>query len=59
MLVAAHNGDLAAARREGLRTAFVPRPQEHGRGQTIDLAPEHAFDIVATDFEDLATKLGC
>ena len=36
-LVAAHNNDLAAARGCGLRTAFVPRPMEHGPGQTIDL----------------------
>ena len=29
-LVAAHNSDLAAARRCGLRAAFIPRPTEHG-----------------------------
>ena len=28
-LTAAHNGDLAAARRQGLSTAFVLRPTEH------------------------------
>ena len=33
-MVAAHNGDLAAARACGLATAFVPRPNEHGPGQT-------------------------
>jgi 2-haloacid dehalogenase len=59
MLVAAHNGDLGAARKVGLRTAFVPRPKEHGPGQTRDLAPEQAWDFVATDFEDLARQLGC
>ena len=59
MLVAAHNGDLAAARKVGLRTAFVPRPKEHGPGQTRDLAPDQAWDFVATDFEDLARQLGC
>lgn len=57
-LVAAHNSDLAAARRCGLRTAFVPRPTEHGPGQTIDLAPEQDWDAVADDFEKLATQLG-
>ena len=36
-MVAAHNGDLAAARACGLRTAFVRRPTEHGAGQTTDL----------------------
>jgi 2-haloacid dehalogenase len=59
MLVAAHNSDLAAAKREGLSTAFVPRPTEHGPGQKTDLAPEHDFDIVARSIEDLAEKLGC
>jgi len=59
MLVAAHNGDLAAASKVGLRTAFVPRPKEHGPGQTRDLTPDGAWDFVATDFEDLARQLGC
>ncbi|MGE5337859.1 MAG: haloacid dehalogenase type II [Gemmatimonadota bacterium] len=58
-LVAAHNGDLGAARACGLRTAFVPRPLEHGRGQSMDLTPEQAWDIVAMDFLDLARQLGC
>jgi 2-haloacid dehalogenase len=57
-LVAAHNGDLAAARQCGLRTAFVLRPNEHGPGQTADLTPEDDWDIVAADFEDLARQLG-
>ena len=59
MLVAAHNGDLGAAQRCGLRTAFVPRPDEHGPGQTKDLKPEGSWDVVATDFVDLAKKMGC
>ncbi len=58
MMVAAHNGDLVAARTVGLRTAFVVRPHEYGPGQTTDLAPEHDFDIVARDFNDLADALG-
>ncbi|KQT69864.1 MULTISPECIES: haloacid dehalogenase type II [unclassified Aureimonas] len=57
-LVAAHNGDLAAARACGLRTAFVPRPGEHGPGQTEDLHPEADWDIVAQDFGALADRLG-
>src|SRR6266566_7162900 len=32
MLCAAHNGDLKAASGFGLRTAFIPRPAEHGPG---------------------------
>jgi 2-haloacid dehalogenase len=58
MLVAAHNYDLRAARAEGLRTAFVPRPTEYGPGQTTDLAPESDWDVVARDFVDLAGRLG-
>ena len=58
MMVAAHNGDLAAARATGLKTAFVPRPREHGPGQSGDLEPDSNWDVVAADFEDLAGKLG-
>jgi 2-haloacid dehalogenase len=57
MMVAAHNYDLAAARACGLRTAFVPRPTEHGPGQTTDLVPEADWDVVAADFLDLARRL--
>ncbi|MBI0536221.1 haloacid dehalogenase type II [Roseomonas sp. KE2513] len=57
-LVAAHNDDLAAARRCGLRTAFVPRPTEHGPRQAKDLAPAQDWDLVAENFGDLATRLG-
>ena len=57
-LVAAHNSDLAAARGCGLRTAFIPRPTEHGLGQTTDLRPEENWDAVADDMEDLARRLG-
>jgi len=59
MMVAAHNGDLAAAASCGLRTAFVPRPAEHGPGQATDVTPKQEWDVIATDFVDLATKLGC
>jgi 2-haloacid dehalogenase len=57
-LVAAHNSNLAAARGCGFRTLFVPRPREHGPGQTTDLTPAQNWDLVATDFEDLASQLG-
>jgi 2-haloacid dehalogenase len=59
MLVAAHNADLAAARRAGLATGFVARPREHGPQQTIDLAPSDDWEVVASDFVDLAERLGC
>jgi 2-haloacid dehalogenase len=57
-LVAAHNGDLSAARSCGFKTAFVPRPTEHGPGQTTDITPQRNWDLVAKDFEELASLLG-
>lgn len=59
MLVAAHNHDLVAASQCGYRTAFVARPKEYGPNQTDDLKAEHDFDVIASDFTDLASKLGC
>ena len=58
MMVAAHNGDLAAARACGLATAFIPRPAEHGPGQTSDLTAEEGWDVIADDLVDLAERLG-
>ena len=58
MMVAAHKGDLRAARAVGMRTAFVPRPQEFGPGQQVDTAPEPWIDVQASDFIDLARRLG-
>jgi 2-haloacid dehalogenase len=52
-MVAAHNGDLAAARELGFATAFVARPTEHGPDQTSDLEPADDWDIVAADFREL------
>ena len=57
MLVAAHNGDLRAARAAGFSTGFVPRPAEHGPDQTTDLVAEDAWDVVAIDFIALAGQL--
>ncbi|MDJ0685309.1 MAG: haloacid dehalogenase type II [Alphaproteobacteria bacterium] len=58
-LVAAHNNDLQAARTVGYKTIFVPRPTEHGPGQTIDLEPAEDWDLVVEDLNDAADKLGC
>ena len=58
-LVAAHNGDLAAASAVGFRTCFVTRPNEHGPGQTKDLKAERDWDFIARDFVHLADELGC
>lgn len=57
VMVAAHNADLHAARAAGLKTAFVARPHEHGPEQAIDLVPDSNWDVVATDFIDLAMRL--
>lgn len=59
MMVAAHNGDLAAAAALGLQTAFVPRPTEYGPTQTKDLRPEGDWTIVADNMIKLAEALGC
>jgi 2-haloacid dehalogenase len=58
MLVAAHNGDLAAAAKEGLATAFVPRPTEYGPHQSHDFKAEGDWSVVAADFVDLARRMG-
>jgi 2-haloacid dehalogenase len=58
MLVAAHNGDLAAAQACGFATAFVPRPTEYGPHQTGDLGPTGDWTLVASDFLDLARRMG-
>jgi 2-haloacid dehalogenase len=58
MLVAAHPSDLAGAQRAGLRTAYVMRPLEYGTGVPGEPVGELVFDVTATDFIDLAAKLG-
>lgn len=58
MLVAAHNYDLAAARKQGFKTAFVARPTEYGPRQSRDFKAESDWDYVAKDFVDLAERLG-
>ena len=59
MLVAAHNGDLAAAAAAGLRTAFVARPQEYGPHQSRDFKAERDWDEIAPSFTALADSMGC
>jgi 2-haloacid dehalogenase len=59
MMAAAHNNDLQAARDCGLKTAFFPRPTEYGPHQQRDFKADAAWDVVAADIEDLATRMGC
>ncbi len=58
MMVAAHPSDLRAAAACGLRTAYVPRPLEHGPGGAMEAWREGEFDVVAADFVELAQCLG-
>jgi 2-haloacid dehalogenase len=59
MLVAAHNGDLKAAQKCGLATAFVHRPTEHGPNQKTDLTVDGDWDVVGHSMIEVARKLGC
>lgn len=59
MLCAAHNDDLAAARKQGLKTCFFPRLTEYGPLQKRDFKAEQDWDIVARDINDVADQLGC
>ncbi len=56
MMVAAHAGDLEAAAACGLRTAFIPRPDEHGPGGTAE-DPPAGVDLVAGSLVELAAAL--
>lgn len=58
MMVAAHKGDLRAAKEAGLRTAFVERPLEFGPGGKAEAGREEFMDYYAKDFLDLAGQLG-
>jgi 2-haloacid dehalogenase len=57
MVVAAHNGDLRHARKNGLRTGYIHRPVEYGPNQSKDLKAEEDWDYVAESIEDLADRM--
>lgn len=59
MMVAAHPNDLRAAAGRGFRTAFVPRPAEHGPGRPGEAVRAGSFAVTAADFRELAERLGC
>lgn len=56
MMCAAHSEDLRSAAANGLRTAFIARPEE--RPGVSESAPKYAVDLVASSTLDLAAKLG-
>jgi 2-haloacid dehalogenase len=58
MMVAAHPGDLDAAKALGLRTAYVHRPLENGSGRPSQLPPAGKYDFLVHDFKELAADLG-
>ena len=57
MMVAAHDGELAAVSALGMRTAYVPRPTEFGSYDASVLETDVPVDIQATDLVDLADQL--
>lgn len=58
MLGAAHSGDLNAARKAGLRTGFIYRPNEHGAGGRADNAKPGEFDVVSASMIEMAQQMG-
>ncbi|MCZ8135227.1 MAG: haloacid dehalogenase type II [Porphyrobacter sp.] len=58
-LVAAHHGDLAAARACGLLTAYVDRPDEYGGAPAPDAHYVQDWEWSASSLTELADLLGC
>jgi 2-haloacid dehalogenase len=56
MMCAAHSGDLEAASENGLRTAFIARPDE--RPGMSEKAPAIPVDVSTQSVDELATRLG-
>lgn len=57
MMVAAHEGDLAAAQAAGLHTAYVKVPEEDNMAEGFEPPSDTNFDIEAQDFESLCKQL--
>jgi 2-haloacid dehalogenase len=55
MMCASHSSDLEAAAANGLRTAFIARPEE--RPNSSESAPTTDVDVIAESTLDLAAKL--
>ena len=54
MMIAAHQEDLRATQSQGMQGALVPRPLERGPSHMLDLTLDSAFEVMVTDFMDLA-----
>ena len=48
-----------SSKKEGMKTAFVLRPTEHGSNQSSDLKPSQDWDFIVDNFHELADKLKC
>ncbi|PUA20694.1 haloacid dehalogenase type II [Glaciimonas sp. PCH181] len=59
MLVAAHQDDLEAARKTGLKTAYIERPYEFGAARIKDVSPHPENTFHAPNLITLAEILGC
>jgi 2-haloacid dehalogenase len=57
-LVASHHSDLAAARANGLLTAYIDRPREYGGRPAPDRAAAQDWDWRAGSLTDLAGQFG-
>ena len=59
MMVAAHHSDLEAARKCGLRTAYIERPMEFGPQRGKDVSPRSGNTLHCPELLDLAKQLSC
>jgi 2-haloacid dehalogenase len=59
LMVAAHQDDLAYARKFGLKTAYIERPMEFGPSQKKDVSENPDNTIHAQNFIKLSERLGC
>jgi 2-haloacid dehalogenase len=57
VLAAAHEGDLAAARKAGLATAFIARPLEHGPGAAGAEVTGADWDLAGASITEIADHL--
>lgn len=57
MMVAAHEGDLAAAQSAGMHTAYVKVPEEDNLSAAFGQPAEVHFDVEAADFDALCRQL--